>query len=280
MEISLSHQCAAFLYALGVGAALSLLYDAFRILRRVLPEQWGRIAAEDVLYCLLCGGVTLRFALWMDQGRLRAYLLLGEGLGWLLCHFTLGQLLCTLGSRLLLFVWQKLIYRPLSFFVRGILAVPRGILRFLRKSCKKLCLRCKFSLKPRVHLLYNLIRLEKRVLFWEQQVQGDAAPHGARGEREKMAKQRKSRNGFMSLVFVCFVLFCTVKIVDIQSDISDKEAQLQALENKIELQQDRNKELQRQLEVGSEDENLGRVAFEQYGYGYVDEHIYVDCSGT
>ncbi len=95
-----------------------------------------------------------------------------------------------------------------------------------------------------------------------------------------MAGKRKTKDGFISLVLVCFVLFCTVKIVDIQRNIADKEAQLQALENKIELQEDKNKELERQLEVGSQDDNLGRVAFEQYGYGYVDEHIYIDSSGS
>lgn len=84
----------------------------------------------------------------------------------------------------------------------------------------------------------------------------------------------------MSLVLVCFVLFCAVKVVDIQQSISEKEAELQSLENKIELQTEKNKELERQLEAGSEDDNLGRIAFEQYGYGYVDEHIYVDSSGS
>ncbi len=84
----------------------------------------------------------------------------------------------------------------------------------------------------------------------------------------------------MSLVLVCFVLFCAVKIVDIQQNIAEKEAQLQSLEHQIEVQQEKNKELERQLEVGSEEDNLGRVAFEQYGYGYVDEHIYIDSSGS
>lgn len=95
-----------------------------------------------------------------------------------------------------------------------------------------------------------------------------------------MANRRKSKDGFMGLVLVCFVLFCAVKVVDIQQDIAEKEAELLSLESRIELQQDKNKDLERQLEVGSENENLGRVAFEQYGYGYVDEHIYVDSSGS
>ncbi len=95
-----------------------------------------------------------------------------------------------------------------------------------------------------------------------------------------MARNRKTRDSFMSLVLVCFVLFCAVKIVDIQQNIAEKEAQLQSLETQIDAQKEKNKELERQLEVGSEEDNLGRVAFEQYGYGYVDEHIYIDSSGS
>ncbi len=84
----------------------------------------------------------------------------------------------------------------------------------------------------------------------------------------------------MSFVIVCFVLFCAVKVVSIQKNITDKEAQLQSLETLIQQQQDINKDMERQLEVGNEDDNLGRVAFEQYGYGYVDEHVYIDSSGS
>lgn len=95
-----------------------------------------------------------------------------------------------------------------------------------------------------------------------------------------MAAKKKSRDGFMSLVLVCFVLFCSVKIIGIQKNITEKEAQLQSLEAQIQQQEDKNKDMQRQLEVGSEEDNLGRVAFEQYGYGYVDEHVYIDSSGN
>ncbi len=95
-----------------------------------------------------------------------------------------------------------------------------------------------------------------------------------------MAKKQKTRDGIMLLVLVCFVLFCAVKIVDIQQNIAEREAQLKSLDAQIEIQQEKNKELERQLEVGSEDGNLGRVAFEQYGYGYADEHVYIDSSGS
>ena len=93
-----------------------------------------------------------------------------------------------------------------------------------------------------------------------------------------MAKRKKNKDGFMSIVLVCFVLFCAIKIVGIQREIADKETQLAELNRQIQQQEDKNKDMRRQLEVGSEEENMGRVAFEQYGYGHADEHVYIDSS--
>lgn len=171
MEISITHQCQSFLLALGVGAGLSLLYDLFRFLRLILPEQSWRIAVEDVLYCLLCGFITVRFALWADQGRLRIYLLLGELLGWLLCHFTLGQLLYAAArrmidrlSRILRWLFRHILL-PLYKLLRRILSVFLKIMAIPGKIFKKLSIRCKFFLKRRAILLYNLIKSEKFPIF-------------------------------------------------------------------------------------------------------------------
>lgn len=95
-----------------------------------------------------------------------------------------------------------------------------------------------------------------------------------------MAKRKKEKDGFMSLVLICFVLFCAIKIVGIQREIANKETQLAELNQQIQQQENKNKDIRRQLEVGSEEENMGRVAFEQYGYGHADEHVYIDGSGS
>lgn len=172
MEISISNQCWTFLAAIGVGAGLSFLYDGLRFVRLLLPDSVWRVAAEDVCYCLLCGGLTMDYLLGACQGRLRGYVLLGEVLGWVLCHFTLGQLLYGLSKKLvrllkgaagLLF---RRVLRPLGRLLGGLL---RGIfrlllrpLRFLGQIGKKLLRKYKFSLKQRAVLLYNLIKSEKR----------------------------------------------------------------------------------------------------------------------
>jgi len=162
MEISLTQQCQSFLWALALGAGLSLVYDGFRFLRLLLPERSALIALEDVAYCLLCAVAVMDYALWASQGRLRAYLLLGEGLGWLLWHFSFGELLFRLSqglARLLQglgrFLWRRLLH-PVARLLLKICAFLLRPLHFVKKMCKKVSIRAKFALKQRAVLLYNL----------------------------------------------------------------------------------------------------------------------------
>ena len=64
-----------------------------------------------------------------------------------------------------------------------------------------------------------------------------------------MAKRKKEKDGFMSLVLICFVLFCAINIVGIQREIANKETQLAELNQQIQQQENKNKDIRRQLEV-------------------------------
>jgi len=171
MEISISHQCQSFLIALVVGGGLSLCYDFFRFLRLLLPERKVLIAAEDMLYCLLCGAVTMEYALWVSQGKLRAYLLLGEFLGWIICHFSVGQLLFTAFQKLvpLLYTFLRILHHctlyPIFKILRAIWSLFTALSNKIAKLFKKISIRCNFSLKQRAILLYNLRKSEKRPIF-------------------------------------------------------------------------------------------------------------------
>lgn len=171
MEISITHQCQTFLLALAVGGGLSLCYDFFRFLRLLLPEQKLLIALEDLLYCLLCGIVTMKYALWASQGKLRAYLLLGEFLGWVICHFTLGQLLFAAFQKMtpILFAVLRFIYGctlyPIYKILKKIWMFLTAVRNKMAKLCKKVSIRCNFFLKQRAILLYNLRKSEKRPIF-------------------------------------------------------------------------------------------------------------------
>lgn len=162
MEISLTQQCQSFLWALALGGGLSFFYDGFRFLRLLLPERRGLIALEDALYCGLCALAVMNYALWASQGRLRAYLLLGVGLGWILWHFTLGELCFRLSQGIAGFLqglgrfcWRWILH-PLARLLLKIFIFLLRPLLFVKKMCKKLWTRGKFALKQRALLLYNL----------------------------------------------------------------------------------------------------------------------------
>ena len=81
-----------------------------------------------------------------------------------------------------------------------------------------------------------------------------------------MAAKRKkhSTNRLLVIAMAVFVGICSFKIVGTQMKISEKQYQLN------------------QLEKGKTDQNeaIGKAAFEQYGYGYPDEHIYIDSQAS
>ena len=87
MELPVRVQLSELGWALAVGAALGLLYDLMRPLRR------GRIstAAADLLYSLLLLLTLLAFGLYAGRGRLRVYALSFMTAAFVLYWLTLGR---------------------------------------------------------------------------------------------------------------------------------------------------------------------------------------------
>ena len=105
-------------------------------------------------------------------------------------------------------------------------------------------------------------------------------------------RRQKPRNPelFITTIFMATILSsCTGSAAAEQSESQrdnnhrrEKQYQLKQLEQSIEEQQKINQELENQLEKGKTDQNeaIGKAAFEQYGYGYPDEHIYIDSQAS
>ena len=79
------------------------------------------------------------------------------------------------------------------------------------------------------------------------------------------------------LLFLCYVVFSLVRI---QGDIQKNREQLAALEQQNEEQRIANKELERVLSDGTEEEYIERIAREQLGYAYPEEQVLIDVSGS
>ena len=111
----------------------------------------------------------------------------------------------------------------------------------------------------------------------------DFKKSGRKGKNAMVTKRKKhSKNRLLLAAMIVFVAFCSFKIVGTQMEVSEKQYQLQQLEQSIEEQQKLNEELENQLEKGKTDQTeiVGKAAYEQYGYGYPDEHIYIDSQAS
>lgn len=164
MGIQIARQTEIFLYSCVIGFALGVLYDVFRILRLAIPSPRAVILVQDILFFSFCALLTFFFMLSTNEGQVRFFILIGELLGAIVQHLTLGVLtmrvskaIITLVKKILHFLFSVLIapvLRLIAVLLNLILIKP---VRFLMGRAKKVAGKAKYRLKRRRLLLYNQI---------------------------------------------------------------------------------------------------------------------------
>lgn len=86
----LNFQMRLFFQSVGFGFLLGIIYDIFRFVRILVPDKKSLVIIMDTVYFVLCGFLIFCFALVADNGEIRAYLLAGNLIGWLICYFSTG----------------------------------------------------------------------------------------------------------------------------------------------------------------------------------------------
>ncbi len=163
MDNLLAGQTIQFLSALLLGGALSLFYDVFRIFRLAIKNATVAVFLQDILYFFLCGIISFFFIITVTEGVIRVVLIVGELLGWLLIHFTVGELIMKIsGAIIAAIAWVfGFIFR---WLISPILQVLKSIHRFAQKktqtglkTLKKSKVILKYNLKRTSALLYNAL---------------------------------------------------------------------------------------------------------------------------
>ncbi|MBQ8894664.1 MAG: spore cortex biosynthesis protein YabQ [Clostridia bacterium] len=90
METYFSQQAAAFLWSVVLGAVLGVLYDWFRVGRIIRKKGWLAVFLEDLLFALAAAFATAFCFTFTNYGQVRLFLLVGEGLGFLIYFHTAG----------------------------------------------------------------------------------------------------------------------------------------------------------------------------------------------
>ena len=91
MILSMSGQAVAFLTTAAAGAALGVLYDCFRILRRVLRHKIVATTIEDAVFWIVSTLLMFVFLLNRNFGDIRGFIFMGLALGAVLYFLTLSR---------------------------------------------------------------------------------------------------------------------------------------------------------------------------------------------
>ena len=160
-EITFFGQTGGLFSAIVMGVALCLFYDLLRIFRLAVPP--GKILAffEDVLWFFVAAVVTYLVCLAKCNGEVRSYVLIGEGVGFLLCRLTVSRGIMTAAKPSIRAV-KKLARRLKNAILRFFTPIISGLTEKIQKILHETRKKEKKHLQTRARLLYN--RKKKNIL--------------------------------------------------------------------------------------------------------------------
>ncbi|MDR2909457.1 MAG: septum formation initiator family protein [Oscillospiraceae bacterium] len=85
---------------------------------------------------------------------------------------------------------------------------------------------------------------------------------------------------FVRICIFLFIAYAAVLLVDMQVSLAGQKQELNDLRILHEDQRLENKELERQLQQGADQEYIERIAREKLDYVAPDERVYIDISGS
>ena len=153
-RVEIAQQTSVFLGACLLGALLGLCFDLVRTIRLTLPHNAVATLLEDIAYWCLASLATALYLINTNDGQIRAFILVGEGLGALLYGCTLSRLVRRVGEGLVALL-RAVVFRPLGRLVAGTGKLLWGMGKFLLRILGKPWFFLKNRLKRAAHLLYN-----------------------------------------------------------------------------------------------------------------------------
>lgn len=160
-SLSLAQQTKSFLLSLGFGFIMGVFYDLFRIIRISISKSQKIILPFDLAYCVFLAFCSYLFFLVVNEGDIRGFLLLGEGIGFAIYYFSLGVVVFRISEKIVNGIKRfiSLLFKVFSSPFRRIFKKLQNVLgkftKKLQKNSKKIKNKSKFHLKLRKHLLYN-----------------------------------------------------------------------------------------------------------------------------
>ena len=159
--ISLSSQARGFLYSLGFGVLVGILYDGIRIIRLTFTKSKTATAISDILFVIIAGVATFIFFLSVTYGEVRLYAVGGELLGFLIYYFSFGVIAVCYTEKTVSKIkaarkhFFAFLFSPLIRLCRFCLSKVKIFSKKISKMSKKRLKIAKYLLQKYKYMLYN-----------------------------------------------------------------------------------------------------------------------------
>ena len=134
------NQAYLFLVFSLTGVIIGILFDFFRILRRIIKTSNFITYVEDILFWILTGFLILYSIWYFNNGEIRIYMFLGIILGVLIYMLTLSSILIKIFSKLfrILINMLELPFKTIiSVFRKLITAIEKIFIKISKKITNK-----------------------------------------------------------------------------------------------------------------------------------------------
>ena len=130
-ETSLN-QFYSFIFFIGIGILIVLIFDIFRILRKSFKTSDHITIIEDVIFVIITGFILLYSIFLFNNGTLRFYIILGIAIGAILYISTISKIFIKVNVAIISFIKNMLIK------ILKIISYPFIIIfKFLRRKFLK-----------------------------------------------------------------------------------------------------------------------------------------------
>lgn len=281
--VGLREQTGNFLWSLGFGFSIGLVYDAVRTLRLLFSNGKKAMLTADILYSVFAAFATFLFSLTVTQGRLMAYILFGELLGFFIYYFSLGVFAARLGEKLaqalrrFSFGLARVLSRPFRWAFARIKGAFAKISQKTRVKAKKAAKKSKYHLQVCRQMLYNQSTRKngKAKEGEERSAVATQRPKKAGGRR----RAEKRKNSFILSLALLLVAGCfIISLVQARIQIRRREAQAADAAARYERQLEENESLRAVADGGGVEAYMERVAREKLGYVMPNEKVYYDIT--
>lgn len=139
-----TNQAYLFLIFIVNGIIIGLLFDFFRIIRKVIPTNDISTYIEDILFWLLTGASILYSIFVFNNGEMRLFMFLGIILGTFIYLITLSSYIIKINVKIINTIlipfkiiyrlMRKIIFKPITFLIINIRKSFTNFVKIPRKT--------------------------------------------------------------------------------------------------------------------------------------------------